>query len=97
MKVEEISWHDSEIKKIQIEYGKLQLEVFNDALQKTIIIQCCGFVGLTDLWFIEEDTEIYDLIINKSQIANKDFLDLNIITNDRVCHIYCKDINILKN
>ncbi len=49
MEFNNISWADSDIEKIEIEYDSIKLYIFNDALQRNVCVICTGFIGLTDL------------------------------------------------
>jgi hypothetical protein len=52
-----IDWADSNIERIIIEYDHAQLEIWNDTLQKKLIVHCTGLVGVTNLC-IWDDTII---------------------------------------
>ena len=45
----DIDWADSDIEKIEIEYNCATLFVYNDTLQKQLIVKFNGFIGLTNL------------------------------------------------
>lgn len=49
MDFEKISWADSNIEKIEIEYDCAKLFIFNAALQMNVCVSCTGFIGLTNL------------------------------------------------
>lgn len=49
MEFNSIAWADSNIDKIEIEYDRIRLYVFNDAFQRNVCVICTGFIGLTDL------------------------------------------------
>ena len=49
MHFQNIDWADSEIAKIEIEYNCAKLFVYNDTLQKNVIVNFAGFIGLTNL------------------------------------------------
>lgn len=44
-----IDWADSSINKIEIEYNCAKLLIFNDSLQKNLVVKCTGFIGMTNL------------------------------------------------
>ena len=49
MNFENISWVDSDIERIEIEYNCAKLFIFNDSLQKDMCVSCTGFIGLNNL------------------------------------------------
>lgn len=49
MDFEKVSWADSNIERIEIEYNCAKLFVYNAAFQKNVCVSCTGFVGLTNL------------------------------------------------
>ena len=44
-----IDWADSDIEKIEIEYDRMKLYVFNDTFQRNVCVICTGLIGLTNL------------------------------------------------
>ena len=63
-----ISWADSNIECINIEYDLATLTIWNDALKTRVTVQCSGFAGITNLC-IWDDTIILTAEVNP---ANND-------------------------
>lgn len=70
MNFSSIDWADSNIERIEIEYNCAKLIVFNDALQKQLIIKFDGFIGLTNLLIwddqIIDHAEVHEIQDNDS-------------------------------
>ena len=66
----DIDWADSDIEKIEIEYNCATLFVFNDTLQKQLIVEFNGFIGLTNLLIwddqIIDHAEVHEIQDNNS-------------------------------
>lgn len=59
MEFNKIVWADSKIEEIKIKYNELTLKVFNDALNKDVVVICKNFAGITNLC-LWDDTDIYN-------------------------------------
>lgn len=77
MKFEEIFWPDSQLVRIQIEYDQANLLIWNDVLQKQLIIKCSGFVGITNLCIWD------DTIIKSANVRRICKLE-----NEFICNLY---------
>lgn len=68
-------WGDSILNKIEIVYDKITLTIFNDALQKTILIECSECVGMSKMicWdeVIIENITISPSTSESEQIINE--------------------------
>jgi len=69
MNICSIDWADSNIEKIEIEYNCATLFVFNDTLQKQLIVKLNGFIGLTNL-LIWDDQIIDHVEVHEIQDNN---------------------------
>lgn len=69
MNICSIDWSDSNIEKIEIEYNCATLFVFNDTLQKQLIVKLNGFIGLTNL-LIWDDQIIDHVEVHEIQDNN---------------------------
>ena len=67
------SWADSDLERIQVEYDQAVLTVWNDAIQKRVLIKCSGLAGITNLC-IWDDTIILDANLYTVVDINNDFL-----------------------
>ena len=69
----DISWADSDIESINIEYDQATLIIWNSAIQKRFSIQCTGFAGITNLcmW---DDTIIMSARVHPVCDADNEFL-----------------------
>ncbi len=56
-------WADSDINKIEIEYNCVKLYIFNDTLQKNFVVNCSGFIGMTDLCIWDDQIIDYAEVI----------------------------------
>lgn len=63
IKFNELFWGDSILEKIIIEYDKIIIKVFNDVLQKEILIECSKCIGITSVYTWDE-TIIENIILN---------------------------------
>ena len=68
----EIDWADSDIESIRIEYDRASLVIWNDTLQKKLLVVCTGLAGITNLC-IWDDTIIYDTNVRLAD-PNDDFV-----------------------
>ena len=72
-----IDWADSEIKDINIKYNELKMTIYNDTLNKDLMVVCKNFAGITNLCIwddtyihsaklekVDNDCEFYRVIIN---------------------------------
>ena len=69
----DIDWADSNLEKIEIEYDKATLVIWNDSLQQRLLIKCTGLAGLTNLC-IWDDTHIMSADIKCVSNADNNFL-----------------------
>ena len=67
MRFENIYWPDSQLITIRIEYDKARFIIWNDILQKRLLVECSGFAGITNLC-IWDDT----IIMNANVYPVKD-------------------------
>lgn len=68
-----IDWADSDLENIQVEYDRAVLTVWNDALQKRLLITCVGLAGITNLC-IWDDTIIMKAEIYPVTEPDSDFI-----------------------
>ncbi len=47
--MDSLFWGDSELKKIEVEYDKITVTVFNDVLQKILFLECRGYAALSEI------------------------------------------------
>lgn len=80
-----INWADSDLENIQIEYDRAVLTVWNDSLQKRLLINCFGLAGITNLC-IWDDTIIMKAGVYPVTEPNSDFVR-------RLYAAYDKDYN----
>ena len=73
MKVEKYSWADSDLEKIQIEYDQATLIIWNDSVQKQLMVSCYGLAGITSLC-IWDDTIILDVRVSSVTDENSEFV-----------------------
>ena len=73
MKFESIYWPDSQLIKIQIQYDYASLLIYNDILQKLLLVECSGLAGVTDLC-IWDDMIIMDAKIQPAGSEYDDFM-----------------------
>ena len=73
MKFESIYWPDSQLIKIQIQYDHASLLIYNDALQKKLLIECFGLAGVTNLC-IWDDMIIMEAQVSPADNTNTDFM-----------------------
>lgn len=73
MKFESIYWPDSQLIKIQIQYNYASLLIYNDALQKKLLIECSGLAGVTNLC-IWDDMIIMEAQVSPADNTNTDFM-----------------------
>ncbi len=73
MKFENIYWPDSQLIKIQIQYDHASLLIYNDALQKKLLIECFGLAGVTNLC-IWDDMIIMEAQVSPADNTNTDFM-----------------------
>ena len=70
MDFDNIDWADSNIHKIEIEYDCATILVFNDTLQKNVLVKCTGFIGLTNLCIwddqIIDSASVHQILDNDS-------------------------------
>ena len=64
MDFENIDWADSDLEKIEIEYNKAILTIFNYTLGTRLSVHCEGLIGLTNLC-VWDDTTILSAQIVK--------------------------------
>ena len=64
MKFDEINWADSEIENIVIEFDCAKLTIWNDVLQKRLLVCCSGLAGITNVCIWD------DMIINSSGVCD---------------------------
>lgn len=69
----DIDWADSDLENICIEYDRATLVIWNDALQKRMLINCSGLAGLTNLC-IWDDTIIMNAQVLPVANSNNDFI-----------------------
>lgn len=58
MKFENYFWPDSQLEKMQIEYDHASLVIWNDVLERELVVECYGLAGITNLC-IWDDTIIW--------------------------------------
>lgn len=51
-------WADSDLEKIQIEFDHAALTIWNNVLQKRLIVHCWGLAGITNLCIWDDTTII---------------------------------------
>ena len=68
MEFNNIDWADSNIDRIEIEYDCAKLFVFNDTLQKQLIVKFNGFIGMTKKIDLREQVIDFD----KQSVITKD-------------------------
>lgn len=73
MKFESIFWPDSQLVKIQIEYNYAGLVIWNDVLQKHLLVKCSGFAGINNLC-IWDDTIILNANVYPVGDVDNDFV-----------------------
>lgn len=73
MKFESIYWPDSQLIKVQIQYDCASLLVYNDTLQKQLLVACSGLAGVTNLC-IWDDMIIMEAKIYTADNTNSDFM-----------------------
>lgn len=73
MKFENLYWPDSQLIRIQIEYDQAKLIIWNDILQKQLLVECSGFAGITNLC-IWDDTIIMSARVYPVCDADNEFL-----------------------
>ncbi len=78
MKIEydAIFWADSFIKKIIIEYDRISVDVFNDLLQKSILIECRNCIGISKFIFVNEIILENIFLNNISAKSNQMYIDV---------------------
>lgn len=68
-------WADSVLEKIQIEFDSAQLTIWNDALQKHLLVSCSGLAGMTTLFFWDDDiimgTSLHSVDFESDPFLNK--------------------------
>ncbi len=47
--IDSLFWGDSELKKLEVEYDKITVTVFNDVLQKILFLECRGYAALSEI------------------------------------------------
>lgn len=67
------SWADSDVERINIEYDLASLIIWNDTLQKRLIVECSGLAGITNLC-VWDDTSIMSANAYPVLNENNDFL-----------------------
>lgn len=67
------NWADSNIESINIEYDIAVLKIWNDVLQKWMIVKCSGFAGITNLC-IWDDTIIVSLNLSSVKEEDNEFV-----------------------
>ena len=67
------NWADSNIESINIEYDIAVLKIWNDVLQKLMIVKCSGFAGITNLC-IWDDTIITSTSLCSAKEDNDEFV-----------------------
>lgn len=60
MKFNDFYWPDSEIDQILIYYDTAELVIWNDLLQRRVVVHCKGFGGMTDLCIWDDQTILDD-------------------------------------
>ena len=75
MKFESIYWPDSQLIRIHIQYDYAGLLVYNDTLQKQLLIECTGLAGVTNLCIWD------DMIIMEARIFPTDETNTAFIRN----------------
>ena len=99
MKMSDLYWADSDIEKIIIEFNKLKMFVFNDFLQKNVVVVCNNFIGM-DNFCIWDDTIISQLHMKKidttemSRFAMLSHYDLNFDYGNRYLSDGMIDISV---
>lgn len=73
MKYENIYWPDSQLIRILIEYDQANLIIWNDALQRQLLVECSGFAGITNLC-IWDDTIIMSTSLHPVCDADNEFV-----------------------
>lgn len=75
MRFESIYWPDSQLIKIQIQYDYASLLIYNDTLQKHLLVECSGLAGVTNLCIWD------DMIIMKAKIYSADNTNTDFMRN----------------
>ena len=73
MKFESVYWPDSHLIRIQIQYDHASLLIYNDTLQKELLIECSGLAGVTNLC-IWDDMIIMEAGIYPADDTNTAFM-----------------------
>ena len=73
MKVNNYYWADSDLESIHIEYDRAVLTIWNDHIQKKLLINCSGLAGLTNLC-IWDDTIILGVKIHPVTKLENEFV-----------------------
>ena len=73
MKFDSIFWPDSQLVTIHIEYNYAGLVIWNDVLQKHLLVECSGLAGINNLC-IWDDTIILSANIYPVGDADNDFI-----------------------
>lgn len=73
MNFQDFYWPDSDIERINIEYDRATLVIWNDALQKRLSVECSGFAGITNLCFWD-DTIIMSTSVHPVCDTGNEFL-----------------------
>lgn len=68
-----VDWADSDIESIFIEYNRAELAIWNDSLQKELLVECVGLAGITNLC-VWDDTTIMSASINSVCNEENDFV-----------------------
>jgi len=79
MKFESIFWPDSQLVKIQIEYNYAGLVIWNDVLQKHLLVKCSGLAGINNLC-IWDDTIIENIYVKNADLSSDSYLQ-NVFSN----------------
>lgn len=66
-------WADSDLENIKIEFNNAVLVIWNDALQKRLLVECSGFAGITNLC-IWDDTIIVNANVYPADNSDNDFV-----------------------
>ncbi len=83
MEFNNIDWADSNIDRIEIEYDRAKLFVFNDTLQKQLIVKFNGFIGMTNLLIWDDQIIDYAEVHEVQDDNTTPFIQMLFATYDK--------------
>ena len=82
MEIQNYFWPDSQLIKMQIEYDCANVLIWNEVLQKKLLLKCSGFAGMTNLC-IWDDTIIMSVQLYSVEESGNDFINQLYATYDK--------------